>query len=83
MTMARYGVAFVLIPVAMFISGCASQQRPDSQAKEDKAAAQEAAKDIGSIDDAKCQSFGVPGAPGYTQCRKDLASQRSHIGIKE
>ena len=81
--MARYGVAFVLIPVAIFFSGCASQQQADSQAKEDKAAAQEAAKDIGSIDDAKCQSFGVPGSAGYIQCRNNIARERSHIGIKE
>lgn len=82
--MARYGVALLLIPAAMFISACANQQHPDSQAKEDKAAAQEAIKDIGSIDDAKCQSFGFQsGSPSYTQCRKDIDNQRSHMGIKE
>jgi hypothetical protein len=79
-----HGVAFVLSAVAIFFAGCASQQQPDVQAKEDKAALQEAAKEIGSIDDARCQSFGFqPGSSGYTKCRKELDSERNHMGIKE
>ena len=77
-------VAFVLISVAMLFAGCAGgQQSPEAQAKEDKAAAQEAAKQISSIDDAKCQSFGAPGSRAYTQCRKDLDSERKRMGTKE
>jgi hypothetical protein len=79
-----YGFAFALIAAAMFLAGCASQQRPDAQAKEDKAAMQEAAKDVASIDDARCQSFGfAPGSPGYAKCRKELDNERAHMGVKE
>jgi len=79
-----HGAAFVLIVGAMSLAGCANQQRPDAQAKEDKAAAEQATKDIGSIDDARCRSFGFqPSSPGYTQCRNDFVSERNHIGIKE
>lgn len=78
------GVACLLVAAAIFLAGCAHPQQPDAQAKEDKAALQEAAKDVSSIDDARCQSFGFqPGSPGYTKCRKDLDSERSHMGIKE
>lgn len=77
-------VAFALIAAAMFLAGCAGQQRPDAQAKEDKAAVQEAAKDIASIDDARCQSFGfAPGSPDYTKCRKELDNERAHMGVKQ
>lgn len=76
-------VAFISVSAAIFLIGCASQQRPDAQAKEDKAAVEAAKKDIGSIDDAKCQSFGVPGSPSYVQCRNDLANTRNRMGIKE
>lgn len=78
------GVAFVLVSAAVFLAGCASQQGPDAQAKEDKAAAEAAKKDIGSIDDAQCQSFGYQrGSPDYMQCRKEHESERTHMGIKE
>lgn len=71
--------AFVLIPVAIFLAGCAQQGSLDSQAKEDKAAAAEAAKETGTIDDARCQSYGFqPGSPDYAQCRKEADSD----GIK-
>jgi hypothetical protein len=79
-----HGVAFALISAAIFLAGCANQQQPDAHAKEDKAALQEAAKEIGSIDDARCQSFGFqPSSPDYAKCRKELDSERSHMGTKE
>lgn len=82
--MARYSVAFVAIPMAMFLTGCANQHQADAQAKEDRAAVEQAAKDVHSIDDARCQSFGFrPTSPGYTQCRRELDGERSHMGIKE
>ena len=77
-------LAFVLIPIAILLVGCASQQHPDSQTKEDKAAAEESAKETGTIDDARCQSYGFqPGSPGYAQCRKDLDSEHKQMDIKE
>ena len=73
MAMARH-VAFALIPVATFLSCCADQQSLDPQQKEDKAAQQEASKEVGSIDDARCQSEGFrPSSAGYPRCRKELA----------
>jgi hypothetical protein len=52
--------------------------------KQRKAAAQETAKETGSIDNARCQSFGFrAGSPDSTKCRKELDSKRTHIGIKE
>jgi hypothetical protein len=83
MAMARH-VAFVLVPLAMLLADCANQQHPDPQAKEDKAAQQAATKEIGSIDDARCQSFGFqPGSAGYAQCRKDFDNERKQLGVKE
>jgi hypothetical protein len=65
----------------MLLAGCADQQRPDPQ---DKAAAEEAAKATDTIDDARCQSYGFqPGSSGYAQCRKDFASGRGQMNIKE
>ena len=71
--------AHVLIPVAILLAGCANQE----QAKEDRAAAEEAAKETGTIDDARCQSYGFqPGSPDYAQCRKDIDSGHKQTGIK-
>jgi hypothetical protein len=79
-----HGVAFAFISAVMFLAGCAGQQHSDAQAKEDKAAVQEAAKDVASIDDARCQSFGfAPGSPGYAKCRNDLDNERAHMGVKQ
>lgn len=76
MAMKRY-VAFVLIAVAMLFAGCANQRDSDPQAKADKAAQQKAAKEIGSMDDLKCQSFGYqPGSVGYSRCRKEFDVDR-------
>jgi hypothetical protein len=76
-------LAFVLIPVTIILAGCANQQHSD-QSKEDKAAAEEAAKETGTIDDTRCQSYGFqPGSPRYVQCRKDIDSDRKQTGIKE
>ena len=72
--------AFLLIPVAVLLACCANQQ----EGKEDKAAAEEAAKATGTIDDARCQSYGFqPGSPDYAQCRKDIDSGHKRMGIKE
>jgi hypothetical protein len=77
-------LAFVLTPVAIIIAGCTNQLNSDPQIKEDKAAAEEAAKETSSIDDARCQSYGFqPGSPGYVQCRKDIDNERKQMGIKE
>jgi hypothetical protein len=77
-------LAFVLIPVAIILAGCANQLNSDPQIKEDKAAAAEAAKETSTIDDARCQSYGFqPGSPGYVQCRKDIDSERKQMGVKE
>jgi len=77
MAMARH-MALAFIPLATFLSCCANQQHLDPQQKEDRAAQQEATKEIGSIDDAKCQSSGFqPGSPGYAQCRKELAIEHN------
>jgi hypothetical protein len=74
-------LAFLLIPVAILLAGCTFNQQ---QAKEDKAAVEEAAKQTGTIDDARCLSYGFqPGSPDYTQCRKDIDSGHKQIGIKE
>jgi hypothetical protein len=76
--------ACMLIPVAILLAGCANQQSPDPQAKEDKAAASEVAKETGAIDDTRCQSYGFqPGSPSYVQCRKEIASEHQQIGINE
>jgi hypothetical protein len=73
--------AFLLIPVAILLAGCTSDQR---QAKEDKAAAEEAAKATGTIDDARCLSYGFqPGSPDYAECRKDFDSGHKQMGVKE
>jgi PBP1b-binding outer membrane lipoprotein LpoB len=70
-------VAFVLIAMAILFAGCANQRDSDPQAKEDKAAQQKAAKEIGSMDDLKCQSFGYqPGSTGYARCRKEFDAER-------
>jgi len=72
--------ALILIQVAILLAGCANQQ----QAKEDRAAAEEAAKETGTIDDARCRSYGFqPGSPDYAQCRKDIDSGHKQSGIKE
>jgi hypothetical protein len=77
-------LAFVLIPVAIILAGCANQLHSDPQSKEDKAAAEKAAKETSTIDDTRCQSYGFqPGSPGYVQCRKDIDSERKQMGIKE
>jgi hypothetical protein len=69
-------LAFVLLPVVILLAGCAKLQNLDPQTKEDKAAAEESAKETGTIDDARCQSYGFqPGSPGYAQCRKDSDSE--------
>ena len=79
--MHRTGV-FVLALAAVIPAGCANQLHPDAQSKEDKAAAEEAAKETGTIDDARCQSYGFPpGSPGYAQCRKDIDNERKHRPI--
>jgi hypothetical protein len=84
MTVARHGITSVAIAVAIFLAGCANEHQADAQAKEDQAAAAQASRDIGSIDDARCQSFGFPRAtPAYSRCRRELDRERSHIGIKE
>jgi len=73
-------LAFVLIPVAILLAGCANQQ----QAKEDTAAAEEAAKQTSTIDDARCQAYGFqPGSADYAQCRKENDSGHKQMGIKE
>jgi hypothetical protein len=83
MAVARY-VALMSIPLAIFLAGCASQQQPDPQAKEDKAAAEAAAREAGAIDDARCQSYGFqPGSPRYTQCRRDIEGERKQMGISQ
>jgi outer membrane biogenesis lipoprotein LolB len=77
------GVALALMPVVLLLAGCAMQQQSDAEKKADKAAAEEAAKETGTIDDARCQSFGFqPGAAGYTRCRKDLESERKQTGVQ-
>lgn len=77
-------VALVFIPVAALAAGCASQQQADPQSKEDKAALAAAAKEAGTIDDARCQSYGFqPGSPAYAQCRKDIDNERKQSGVKE
>jgi hypothetical protein len=69
-------LAFVLLPVVLLLAGCAKFQNLDPQIKEDKAAAEESAKETGTIDDARCQSYGFqPGSSGYAQCRKDIDSE--------
>jgi hypothetical protein len=76
-------LAFVLIPVAILLAGCANQPHFDSQTKEDKAAAEQSAKETGTIDDVRCQSYGFqPSSAGYAQCRKDIDSERKQTGIK-
>jgi hypothetical protein len=73
--------AFLLIPVAILLAGCATNQQ---QAKQDKASAEEAAKETGTIDDARCQSYGFqPGSPDYAECRKDIDGRHKQMGIKE
>ena len=73
-------LAFLLVPVAILLAGCANQQ----QAKEDQAAAEEVAKETGTIDDARCRSYGFqPGSPDYAQCRADIDIGHKQIGIKE
>jgi len=65
----------------MLLAGCTSDQQ---QAKDDTAAAAEAAKQTGTIDDARCQSYGFqPGSPDYAQCRKDIDSGHKQMGVKE
>ena len=77
MAMARQ-VAFALIPAATFLSCCANQQSLDPEQKVDRAAQQEAAKEVGSIDDAKCQSEGFqPNSAGYARCRKELSVEHN------
>jgi starvation-inducible outer membrane lipoprotein len=75
-------LAFLLVPLAMLLAGCTSQGE-DLEAKETKAALEQATRQTSSIDDARCQSSGFqPGSPGYAQCRKDLDSDRKGIGLK-
>jgi outer membrane biogenesis lipoprotein LolB len=82
--MAWRQVALVLIPAALLLAGCANQQSLDPQQKEDKAAAAEAAKETGAIDDARCQSYGFqPGSPRYAQCRMDIDGERKQADVKE
>lgn len=77
------GVALALMAVALLFASCAMQQQVDPEKKADKAAAEAAAKETGTIDDARCQSFGFqPGTSGYTQCRKDLESERKQTGVQ-
>jgi hypothetical protein len=77
-------LAFALAPVAILLVGCANQLHSDPQSKEDKAAAEEAAKETSTIDDVRCQSFGFqPGSPRYVQCRNDIDSERKQMGLKE
>jgi outer membrane biogenesis lipoprotein LolB len=72
--------AFLLIPVAILLAGCTSDRQ---QAKDDTAAAEEAAKQTGTIDDARCQSYGFQsGSPDYAQCRKDIDSGHKQMGVK-
>jgi len=78
------GLAFLLIPVVILLACCASQQRPDAQAKEAKVEAEAVAKETAAIDDARCQSFGFqPRSPRYAQCRKEFDSEREQMGITE
>lgn len=77
-------LAFILIPVAIILAGCANQLHSNPQSKEDKAAAEEAANEAIIIDDARCQSYGFQaGSPGYAQCRKDIDNERKQMDIKE
>jgi PBP1b-binding outer membrane lipoprotein LpoB len=78
MAMARY---ITLALAAVALTCCANEHNLDPEQKEDKAAQQEASKEVESIDDAKCRSSGFqPGSSAYTQCRKELAIEHS---IKE
>jgi hypothetical protein len=77
-------LAFTLVPAALFLAGCANGLHSDVQSKEDRAAAEQVAKDISTIDDARCQSYGFqPSSPRYVQCRKDIDSERRQMSIKE
>jgi hypothetical protein len=77
-------LAFTLMPAALILAGCANEIHSDTQSKEDRAAAEEVAKDISTIDDARCQSYGFqPSSPRYVQCRKDIDSERRQMSIKE
>lgn len=80
-----HSLVSILIPMAIFLTGCTNQlKQADVQKKEDMAAAAEADRVTASIDDAKCQSFGhQPGSPGYAQCRKDLNNDHKQFGVKE
>jgi len=75
----------LLIPVAILLACCASQQRPDAQqAKEAKAETDAVARDLASIDDARCQSFGFQrGSSRYGQCRRDIIAQRKQMGTTD
>ena len=73
--------AFLLISVAILLACCTSDQQ---LAKDNKAAAEEAAKQTGAIDDARCQSYGFqPGSRDYAQCRADIDSGHNQMGVKE
>jgi hypothetical protein len=77
--------ALASIAAAMFLAGCAGQQRP-MRRKKDRAAVRGAAKDIASNEDARRQSFGFqPDSPGYTECREGLRLPRlwSHCQLVE
>jgi len=74
-------LAVLLIPVAILLAGCTSDQQ---LAKDNRAAAEAAAKQTGAIDDARCRSYGFqPGSPNYDQCRADIDSGRKQMDVKE
>ena len=62
--------AAVLVVVTS-LAGCA--QYDEARNANLAAAAQERV----AADEAKCQEAGAPGSPGYDDCRKRLANQRS------
>ena len=69
-----------LILALAMLCGCTSDFDPS---KQDKEAAEQAAKAFGAVDDAKCQGGGLQqGSAAYAQCRKYYENLHKQMGIE-
>ena len=77
-------IASALLLILGCLGGCAGGGMNDVDAKkEEKEIAAQTAKGFGSIDDAKCRSFGFqPGSPAYAKCRSDYESLHAKMDIE-
>ena len=81
----------ILVLASVLISGCASQSVdctmgvghngcvPGTKEYEEMEQKQQDAKMAAEVDDARCQSYGARGTPGYLECRRRATEDQQSL----